>query len=80
MSKEAKMVSAIQDMMTGFGIPSIEFADDNGKTHGRIDAPKPEVSPAKSRRMVVERFQSNREITSVCGIGMSIPGNGRSKG
>ena len=35
------MVSAIQDMMQGFGIQSVEFADENGKVEGRIDVPKP---------------------------------------
>jgi len=45
--EKASMVSAIQDMMQGFGIPSIEFADENGKTHGRIEAPKPEDVPCE---------------------------------
>lgn len=43
----AKMVSAIQDMMQGFGIPSVEFADEDGKVHGRIDVPKPKDIPCE---------------------------------
>jgi hypothetical protein len=38
---KGKMVSAIQDMMQGLGIPSVEFADENGNVKGRIDVPKP---------------------------------------
>jgi hypothetical protein len=45
--EKASMVSAIQDMMQGFGIPSVEFADEDGTVHGRIDAPKPEDVPCE---------------------------------
>ena len=42
---KSKMVSAIQDMMQGFGIPYVEFVDENGKTQGRIDVSKPKDVP-----------------------------------
>ena len=42
---KAKMVSAIQETMQGFGIPSIEFTDEAGAVHGRIDVPKPKDVP-----------------------------------
>ena len=35
------MVSAVQDMMQGFGISSVVFADDGGKVEGMINVPKP---------------------------------------
>lgn len=34
-------------MMQRFGIPQIEFADENGKVHGRIKAPKPKDVPCQ---------------------------------
>lgn len=42
---KSKMVSAIQEMMQGFGIPVVEFADEDGTVHGRIKVPKPEDIP-----------------------------------
>lgn len=41
----SKMVSAIQDMMQGFGIPVVEFADEDGTVHGQIKVPKPKDVP-----------------------------------
>ena len=43
--EKAAMVSALQGLMQGFGIPGIEFADANGKVHGRINVPKPKDVP-----------------------------------
>ena len=39
------MIDALQGMMQKMGVPKIEFADDNGKVHGRIVAPKAKDVP-----------------------------------
>jgi len=45
------MVDAISKMMGQFGIPSVEFTDEHGKVHGRIEAQMPVSVRAKVRKI-----------------------------